>query len=47
MTKCQHTKTRAVYEQRSPSAGRKLLAVVDRCEGCGALLPRAKQEADQ
>ena len=38
--KCSHAKTRALYEQRPPSEGRKLKAVADKCEACGAIMPR-------
>lgn len=36
---CQHPKTRALYEQRPPSEGRKLARVGSKCEACGQLLP--------
>lgn len=45
---CKHPKTRALYEQRPPSEGRKLLRVGSRCEDCKALLPfspEAKRES--
>ena len=35
--KCQHAKTRAIYEQRPPSEGRKLARVGSKCESCGQL----------
>lgn len=35
---CEHIKTRAIYEQRPPSEGRKLARVGSRCESCKALL---------
>lgn len=40
MTTCEHGKTRALYEQRPPSEGRKLVAVADRCEDCGHIIVR-------
>lgn len=47
MVKCQHVKTRALYEQRPPSEGRKLQAVADKCEACGHIEPRNIKEADR
>lgn len=40
MEGCVHLKTRAIYEQRPPSEGRKLARVGSRCESCGQLLAR-------
>lgn len=43
MVSCKHDKTRALYEQRPPSEGRKLARVGSKCEACGALLPSAPE----
>lgn len=40
---CKHIKTRAIYEQRPPSEGRKLTRVGSRCESCGELLRTIKE----
>lgn len=45
--KCNHPRTRALYEQRPPSQGRKLARVGSKCEDCGALLPSSNQGDSQ